>query len=98
MIKDVLVTQLSNVIMDFECAARSAVHTVLPQVTCSGCHFHWTQAIWREVQSLELAADCMEKSQKDMDLQQCTYRSQSPGLSSREVSEQRMIVKDGTEG
>ena len=42
MIKDVLVTQLSNVIMDFECAARSAVHTVLPQVTCSGCHFHWT--------------------------------------------------------
>ncbi|KAK2167713.1 hypothetical protein LSH36_25g09066 [Paralvinella palmiformis] len=52
-----------QVIMNFERAAWSAVHTVLPQVTCSGCHFHWTQAIWRKVQSLGLTADYMEKSQ-----------------------------------
>jgi len=62
-INDVPVPELSNVILDFERAAWSAVHTVLPQVTCKGCHFHWTQAIWRKVQSLGLAADYMEKTQ-----------------------------------
>ena len=48
-INTVPVQELSNVIMDFERAAWSAVHILLPQVTSKGCHFHWTQAIWRKV-------------------------------------------------
>ena len=37
--------------LDFEVAAHNAVRTSLPQTSVKGCFFHYTQCIWRKVQS-----------------------------------------------
>ena len=36
---------------DFEKAVWSALRQTLPGVQLKGCSFHWTQALWRKVQS-----------------------------------------------
>jgi len=53
---------LFNVVMDFEAAVWKAFSDVLPNVTRKGCHFHWTQAVWRKVQDLGLAGQYMENA------------------------------------
>ena len=40
--------------VDFEVAMCQALSSVLPQVTTSGCLFHWSQAVWRKAQELGL--------------------------------------------
>jgi hypothetical protein len=45
-----------SVVLDFEAALWSAIRETMPNVQLRGCHFHWTQAIWRKVQDLGLAA------------------------------------------
>jgi len=42
---------------DFEKALWRAVTVVLPGVEHHGCAFHWTQAVYKEVQALGLAPD-----------------------------------------
>ena len=37
--------------LDFEVAAHNAVRTSFPQTSVKGCCFHYTQCIWRKVQS-----------------------------------------------
>ena len=41
-------------VMDFESALWRALADVLPGVKRRGCTFHWTQAVWRKIQSLGL--------------------------------------------
>ena len=47
--------QLQCVVMDFEAAVWNTFWDMLPNVARKGCHFHWTQAIWRKVQDLGFA-------------------------------------------
>ncbi|KAL2089322.1 hypothetical protein ACEWY4_014010 [Coilia grayii] len=44
-----------KVVCDFEQALVAAVETELPRARVCGCFFHFTQALWRRVQSLGLA-------------------------------------------
>ncbi|XP_067667517.1 uncharacterized protein [Haliotis asinina] len=37
---------------DFEIAAINAIETVFPNCNIRGCYFHFTQALWRKVQTL----------------------------------------------
>lgn len=43
-----------TVMMDFEVAAKRAVIAVYPDITVKGCFFHYSQCIWRKVQSCGL--------------------------------------------
>lgn len=45
--------QPRRIVMDFEDASRRAAGVVFgPSTTISGCFFHFTQAVWRKIQSL----------------------------------------------
>ena len=46
-----------SVTSDFERGLWRAVATVFPEVIQHGCTFHWTQAVYRKIQSLGLAPD-----------------------------------------
>ena len=39
--------------LDFEKAIWSAIRQVLPNEKLMGCSFHWTQALWRKVSTIE---------------------------------------------
>ncbi|KAF0986363.1 hypothetical protein HZS_3415 [Henneguya salminicola] len=43
----------SRIIMDFEKAALRLIQTKFPDatVTASGCYFHFSQNLWRKIQS-----------------------------------------------
>jgi hypothetical protein len=43
-----------NIVVDFEQSAIIAYKEVFPQVTINGCTFHFSQSIWRKVQTLGL--------------------------------------------
>lgn len=55
-----------SVVLDFEASLWAALRQTLPNVQLRGCHFHWTQAIWRKVQELGLAVSYQKdaKTQK----------------------------------
>lgn len=40
--------------IDFEQAAKNAFEEVFPDVLVKGCLFHFTQALWRKIQALEM--------------------------------------------
>ena len=42
------------IISDFESGLIDAVRNQFPGATHTGCHFHFTQAVWRKVQHLGL--------------------------------------------
>ena len=48
-------------VMDFEAACWKAFSTIFPLTDRKGCHFHWTQALWRKVQDLGLAVEYNSK-------------------------------------
>ncbi|KAF0985640.1 LOW QUALITY PROTEIN: hypothetical protein HZS_6475 [Henneguya salminicola] len=41
----------SRIIIDFEKGALRSIQTKFPDVTVSGCYFHFSQNLWREIQS-----------------------------------------------
>ena len=43
--------QVKKITVDFEAALWKACRSVLPCVKLQGCVFHWTQALWRKVNS-----------------------------------------------
>ncbi|KAJ8305091.1 hypothetical protein KUTeg_017360, partial [Tegillarca granosa] len=45
---------VQTIVADFEKATWAAVRQAIPGVTVRGCHFHWSQAIWRKVQEVGL--------------------------------------------
>ena len=45
---------VQKVVIDFESAIWGALRKVLPTVKIMGCVFHWTQALWRNIQALGL--------------------------------------------
>ena len=45
-------TKVTKFTLDFEKAAWSAIHQVLPHVKMTGCSFHFTQALWRKVSAI----------------------------------------------
>jgi len=67
MLKDVVQQRIDRVftpeiiILDFEVAARNAIHTVFPMATLRGCFFHYTQCIWRKTQACGLATRYREE-------------------------------------
>lgn len=52
---------VKEIISDFEASFWSAVKKVLPNVKHKGCVFHWTQAVWRHMQHVGLAAAYLAK-------------------------------------
>ena len=46
--------EIQSVVMDFENASWNAFRDIFPEANRKGCHFHWTQALWRKVQALGL--------------------------------------------
>ncbi|XP_062584465.1 uncharacterized protein LOC134246160 [Saccostrea cucullata] len=47
-------------LLDFEIAARNAVQGNFPRTSIKGCFFHYTQCIWRKVQSCGLTTQFRE--------------------------------------
>ncbi len=39
---------------DFELAARNAMHSAFPEALLGGCQFHFSQALWKKIQKLNL--------------------------------------------
>ena len=46
--------EIQSVVMDFENATWNAFRDIFPEADRKGCHFHWTQALWRKIQALGL--------------------------------------------
>ncbi|KAG8175298.1 hypothetical protein JTE90_027112 [Oedothorax gibbosus] len=49
-----------SVIIDFEAAAIIALKNVFNDVDINGCHFHFAQCLWRNVQKIGLTTDYRE--------------------------------------
>ncbi|XP_061165056.1 uncharacterized protein LOC133174030 [Saccostrea echinata] len=45
---------VQTIVADFERATWAAARETIRGVTVEGCHFHWSQAIWRKVQEVGL--------------------------------------------
>ncbi|KAJ8299089.1 hypothetical protein KUTeg_023149 [Tegillarca granosa] len=46
---------------DFEAAIWKSLRETIPGIVIRGCNFHWTQAVWRQVQNLGLQTHYCEK-------------------------------------
>lgn len=44
----------TDYMVDFERAAMNAIHEVFPDSEIHGCHFHFTQNVWRHIQQVGL--------------------------------------------
>lgn len=64
-----------RVVCDFEQALIGAIHTELPLVQVNGCYFHFTQALWRKVQSLGLTTNYRQND----NLRKCIRKVMSVG-------------------
>uniref|UniRef100_A0A0P4VXK8 MULE transposase domain-containing protein n=1 Tax=Scylla olivacea TaxID=85551 RepID=A0A0P4VXK8_SCYOL len=54
---------VKRVVIDFESAVWGAFQRVKPNVTLTGCCFHWTQAVWKKINELGLAPSyCRKKN------------------------------------
>ena len=57
------ILQPSSVFVDFEQGAIKAFREEFPVVEVKGCHFHFTQCIWRKIQELGLSVEYKENKQ-----------------------------------
>ena len=46
-----------SVLCDYEIGLHNAVTNTWPNATLRGCHFHYTQALWRHLQRVDLAPE-----------------------------------------
>ena len=53
---------LHEVTIDFEIAAIEALKTNFPNANIKNCFFHFAQANWRKIQSVELAKEYQRKT------------------------------------
>ena len=53
--------RVSEFMVDFEAAMWSSLRKVFPDAKVIGCSFHWSQAVWRKIQSLGLAASYYQR-------------------------------------
>jgi len=59
---------VQTIVADFEKVAWAAARQTIPGVSIQGCHFHWSQAIWRKVQEIGLQVIAILSSfKKDID-------------------------------
>ncbi|XP_015378091.1 PREDICTED: uncharacterized protein LOC107172316, partial [Diuraphis noxia] len=47
---------ISGALSDFEMASINAFNEVFPNVKQKGCHFHFSQCIWRKIQQIQYMA------------------------------------------
>ena len=102
--------EIQSVVMDFENATWNAFRDIFPEADRKGCHFHWTQALWRKVQALGLVvANKHQRPSAEMYtpahvfalLAACTHQTylcehaRTRGACSIDPSKQTMTVKDG---
>jgi len=60
-----------SVHLDFEIAAINALQTIFPQVELRGCHFHFTQCLWRKIQDVGLASVYKKNEDVRMHVRKC---------------------------
>ncbi|XP_066287629.1 uncharacterized protein [Branchiostoma lanceolatum] len=53
--------KVTRAMMDFEKAMWSAMSQVLPDVTLTGCMFHWCQCVWRRIRNAGLQTAYLQK-------------------------------------
>ena len=58
-----LVIAPGEVMTDDELALVQSLSLAFPGAALRGCHFHFTQCLWRKVQKLGLAEDYREKDE-----------------------------------
>ncbi|XP_066269846.1 uncharacterized protein [Branchiostoma lanceolatum] len=54
--------KVTRAMMDYEKAMWSAMSQVLPDVTKTGCMFHWAQCVWRKIQDAGLQTAYPQKA------------------------------------
>ena len=83
---------VTTVVADFEAALwRSVPHALGEQVVMHGCTFHWSQALWRKLQELGLAAAYM---QHDSLHRYCRRLMALPFLPADSISAAFSAIKD----
>ena len=60
------------IISDFESGLIEAVQNQFPGATHSGCHFHFTQAVWRKVQHCLRSCNCIQQYLYSWDIRICS--------------------------
>lgn len=52
---DILHVKMKSFKSDFEVAAINAVYKIFPNCQVSGCHYHYTRAIWKKAKQIKLS-------------------------------------------
>lgn len=61
----------STIKIDFEVAVISAIQRVLPHTGISGCSFHFSQSIWRKIQTIGLTSEYKENQEVAKTCRRC---------------------------
>ena len=51
---------VQEMVLDFELSLWKAINETMPDVNIRGCCFHWTQSVWRRIQSVGLQSNYMQ--------------------------------------
>jgi len=60
-----------SVHLDFEIATINALTTIFPKIKLRGCHFHFTQCLWRKIQDVGLASVYKQNEDIRMHVRKC---------------------------